>query len=253
MSLVDLDPERLPRHVAIIMDGNGRWASRRGLPRIEGHRRGKESVRAVVESARRLGIPYLSLYAFSTENWSRPREEVSGLMRLLERYLKTELEKMMKHEIRLQAIGDLKRLPSSVQAALRRAVETTRDNGRMTVILAVSYGGREEITEAVRDIAVAVKRGDLDPESICEETVSRRLSTAGIPDPDLLIRTSGEVRVSNFLLWQIAYSELLITPTLWPDFGEAQFVEALAHYQQRERRFGRTGDQVERERVGVAR
>lgn len=253
MTLVDLQPSLLPRHVAIIMDGNGRWASSRGLPRVVGHRRGKDSVRAVVEAARRLGIPYLSLYAFSSENWSRPRDEVRALMNLLERYLSTELRKMMRHQIRLLAIGNLRKLPNTVQAALRRTIEATKQNQGMTVVLAVSYGGREEITQAVRAIARSVRKGELEPEAIDEATLSGALSTAGIPDPDLLIRTSGEMRVSNFLLWQIAYSELFVTPTLWPDFGEAEFLEALAHFQQRERRFGRTPEQIDGGRVGVAR
>jgi undecaprenyl diphosphate synthase len=253
MSLVDLDPKRLPQHVAIIMDGNGRWATRRGLPRVEGHRRGKDAVRAVVETARRLGIPYLSLYAFSSENWNRPRQEVNVLMGLLRRYLATELRRMMRNQIRLVAIGNLKRLPATVQEALRRNVEATRDNTGLTVVLAVSYGGREEIAAAMREVAREVRRGALDPEDIREDTVSQYLSTAGIPDPDLLIRTSGEMRLSNFLLWQIAYAEILTTPTLWPDFGEAEFIAALSHYQRRERRFGRTPEQIERERVGAAR
>ena len=251
MSLVDLDPKRLPRHVAIIMDGNGRWASKRGLPRIEGHRRGKDAVRAVVEAARRLGIPYLSLYAFSSENWNRPQDEVKGLMGLLRRYLASELRKMMKNQIRLVAIGNLGKLPRDVQELLRRDVEATRHNTGMTVVLAVSYGGREELADAMRAMARRVKAGELEPEEIDERVVSSHLSTVGIPDPDLLIRTSGELRVSNFLLWQIAYAELLVTPTLWPDFGEAEFVAALAHYQGRERRFGRTPEQIERERVAV--
>ncbi len=253
MTLVDLQSNLLPKHVAIIMDGNGRWATNRGLPRVVGHRRGKDSVRAVVETARRLGIPFLSLYAFSSENWNRPEGEVRVLMNLLERYLSTELRKMMRHQIRLLAIGNLRRLPKTVQAALRRTIEATRENKGMTVVLAVSYGGREEISQAIRSIARGVRRGDLDPEDIDESVIASHLSTAGIPDPDLLIRTSGEMRVSNFLLWQIAYSELFVTPTLWPDFGEPQFLEALAHYQRRERRFGRTPEQVERERVGAAR
>ena len=253
MSLVDLDPKRLPRHVAIIMDGNGRWASGRGLPRIVGHRRGKDAVRAVVETARRLGIPYLSLYAFSTENWNRPQKEVDALMGLLRRYLATELRKMMRNQIRLLAIGNLERLPRAVQEALRRNMEATRNNTGMTVVLAVSYGGREELAAAMRNIAREVQSGALDPEDISERTVSAHLSTAGIPDPDLLIRTSGEMRVSNFLLWQIAYSELLVTPTLWPDFGEAEFIAALSHYQGRERRFGRTPEQIKRERIGAVR
>ena len=251
MTLVDLQPNLLPKHVAIIMDGNGRWASRRGLPRVVGHRRGKDSVRAVVESARRLGIPYLSLYAFSSENWNRPEGEVRVLMGLLERYLSTELRKMMRHRIRLLAIGNLRKLPRSVQAALRKTIEATRDNDGMTVVLAVSYGGREEIAQAIRSIARGVRRGEIEPEDIDEAVIGKHLSTAGIPDPDLLIRTSGEMRVSNFLLWQIAYSELFVTPTLWPDFGEPQFLEALAHYQQRERRFGRTPEQVEQDRVAA--
>jgi len=253
MSLVDIDPKRLPRHVAVIMDGNGRWARGRGLSRIEGHRRGKESVRAVVETARRLGIPFLSLYAFSTENWNRPTDEVSALMSLLHRYLNSELKKMMRHQIRLLAIGNLRRLPRTVQDALRQNVHATRNNTGMTVILAVSYGGREELVHAMRTIAREVQRGRIRPEDVTEETVSGALSTTGIPDPDLLIRTSGEMRVSNFLLWQIAYSELVITPTLWPDFGEKEFVAALAEYQRRQRRFGRTGEQAERELVGAAR
>jgi undecaprenyl diphosphate synthase len=253
MSLVDIDPKRLPRHVAVIMDGNGRWARQRGLSRIEGHRRGKESVRAVVETARRLGIQYLSLYAFSTENWNRPNDEVSALMSLLQRYLQSELRKMMRHRIRLVAIGNLRRLPRSVQEALRQNVRATRGNTGMTVILAVSYGGREEIVHAARAIAREVQRGKMRPEDIVEDTFSEALSTSGIPDPDLLIRTSGEMRVSNFLLWQIAYAELVITPTLWPDFGEAEFVATLAEYQQRQRRFGRTEEQAERERIGAAR
>jgi undecaprenyl diphosphate synthase len=253
MTLVDLEPSQLPRHVAIIMDGNGRWATSRGLPRVVGHRRGKESVRAVVEAARRLGIPYLSLYAFSSENWNRPKDEVRALMGLLERYLGSELRKMMRHQIRLLAIGNLEKLPRSVQSALRRAIEATKDNQGMTVVLAVSYGGREEITQAIRAVARDVRSGALEPEAIDEAAVSRYLSTDGIPDPDLLIRTSGEMRVSNFLLWQIAYSELFVTPTLWPDFGEAEFLEALAHFQRRERRFGRTPEQSENEKVGIAR
>jgi len=233
MSLVDLDSKRLPRHVAIIMDGNGRWASGRGLPRIEGHRRGKEAVRAVVETARRLGIPYLSLYAFSTENWNRPQKEVDALMGLLRRYLATELRKMMRNQIRLLAIGNLERLPIAVQEALRRNMEATRNNTGMTVVLAVSYGGREELAAAMRTMAREVQNGTLDPASINERTVSAHLSTAGIPDPDLLIRTSGEMRVSNFLLWQIAYSELLVTPTLWPDFGAAELDAAIAWWRDR--------------------
>jgi undecaprenyl diphosphate synthase len=250
--MVELDPSRLPQHVAVIMDGNGRWAEQRGLPRLQGHRVGKESVRAVVEAARRLGLRYLSLYAFSSENWNRPPREVDGLMSLLRRYLATELGKMMKHQIRLLAVGNLRRLPLAVREALRATVEATRRNTGMTVILAVSYGGREEIARAARTIARRVRRGELDPESVTEDTVAEHLGTHGIPDPDLLIRTSGEMRLSNFFLWQLAYTEIYVTDTLWPDFREREFVQALAFFQQRERRFGRTAEQIERERLRVA-
>ncbi len=250
--MVAIDKERLPRHVAIIMDGNGRWATQRGLTRIVGHRRGKDSVKEVVETARRLGIPYLSLYAFSSENWHRPKDEVSALMRFLRHYLVTEVKRMMKNGIRLLTIGNIRKLPREVQLALRDVVECTKRNTGMTVILAVSYGGREELTEAVRAIARRVERGDLGPEAIDEELVASSLGTAGIPDPDLLIRTSGEMRISNFLLWQIAYTEIYVTDTLWPDFRERQFLEAITEFQSRERRFGRTGEQTERERLRVA-
>lgn len=249
----ELDPSRLPRHVAIIMDGNGRWAQRRGLTRIEGHKRGKDSVRAVVESSRRLGIEYLSLFAFSTENWSRPRREVDALMGLLRRYLRTELRKMMKNEIRLLAIGDTKRLPPPLQRELAASIEATRHNQRMTVVLAVSYGGREDVVQAARAVAQAVRDGRLRAEEINEDLFGSYLDTAGLPDPDLLIRTSGEMRLSNFFLWQSAYTEIYVTETLWPDFREKEYLEALAHYQQRDRRFGRVAEQVERERLRAAR
>lgn len=249
-----LDPARLPRHVAIIMDGNGRWAQRRGLSRIEGHRRGKDSVRAVVETARRLGIPYLSLFAFSTENWQRPSREVTALMSLLRRYLRTEMQRLMENEVRVRAIGDLDRLPEPVRRELDRAVETTRHNARLTVGLCVSYGGREDLVAAMRALARRVRDGHLDPEAIDQAAIAGALGTADMPDPDLLIRTSGEMRLSNFFLWQLAYTELYVTETLWPDFREQAFVDALAHYQQRERRFGLTGDQQqERGRAGAAR
>jgi undecaprenyl diphosphate synthase len=250
----ELDLARLPRHVAIIMDGNGRWAQRRGLSRIAGHRRGKESVRAVVETARRLHIPYLSLFAFSTENWQRPRREVDGLMGLLLRYLRTEVKKLMKNEVRVCAIGDVSRLPDPVRRELDRVIELTRANARLTVGLCVSYGGREDLVEATRRIARAVEAGTLDPAAIDQHTVASHLGTAEFPDPDLLIRTSGEMRISNFFLWQIAYTELYVTDTLWPDFGESELIKALVHFQQRERRFGLTGEQQqERERAGAAR
>jgi undecaprenyl diphosphate synthase len=237
----------LPRHVAIIMDGNGRWAEAHGLSRLHGHRRGKESVREVVETAREIGIEYLTLYAFSTENWHRPTREVNALMRLLRRYLRTELGKMMRYEIRLRAIGNLRKLPQDVLAELREVEHRTRDNTRMTVQLAVSYGGREEITLAARRLARRVRDGELRPEDIDERTFAESLMTSDTPDPDLLIRTSGELRVSNFLLWQIAYTEIYVTDTLWPDFRRDQLLEALEDYKRRQRRFGKTGAQLKAE------
>jgi len=238
MTTVDLDSARLPQHVAIIMDGNGRWAEQRGLSRLHGHRVGKDSVRAVVESARKLGIRYLSLFAFSTENWNRPPKEVDALMQLLRRYLASELDKMMKHEIRLVAVGSLRRLPPAVREALRSAVASTRNNTGMTVVLAVSYGGRDEITDAVRRLARKVKKGVIEPDAITQDVFRRHLATKDIPDPDLLVRTSGEMRISNFLLWQIAYSEIVVTPTLFPDFRRPEIFEAIIEFQKRDRRFG---------------
>ena len=250
----NLDLDRLPRHVAVIMDGNGRWAEQRGFSRIEGHRRGKDSVHAIVEASRRLGIEYLSLFAFSTENWHRPRREVSALMALLRRYLRSELGKMMKNNIRLRAIGTIKRLPVPLQEDLRATIDATKRNTAMTVVLAVSYGGRQDVVTAARALAQDVRDGRLSPEQIDEQLFDGYLDTAGIPDPDLLIRTSGEMRVSNFFLWQLAYSEIYFTPTLWPDFREKQFVAALQHYQQRERRFGRVLEPAtEREQLRAAR
>ena len=250
--MVAIDKERLPRHVAIIMDGNGRWATQRGFTRVAGHRRGKDSVKEVVETARRLGIPFLSLYAFSSENWNRPKDEVTALMRFLKHYLVSEIKRMMKNGIRLVALGNIRKLPREVQAALRDAVDQTRQNEGMTVVLAVSYGGREELTDAMRVLARRVQRGDLEPEAIDQALVAAHLGTAGIPDPDLLIRTSGEMRISNFLLWQIAYTEIYVTDTLWPDFREDEFLEAIADYQRRQRRFGKTGEQTARERLRAA-
>jgi undecaprenyl diphosphate synthase len=204
-------------------------------------------VRAVVETARRLGIRYLSLFAFSTENWNRPPKEVDGLMQLLRRYLASELDKMMKNGIRLVAVGTLRRLPPAVREALRAAVAATRNNTGMTVVLAVSYGGREEITRAMRTMARKVQKGELDPAAITQDVVRGHLTTKDIPDPDLLIRTSGEMRVSNFFLWQLAYTEIYVTDILWPDFREREFTQALGFFEQRQRRFGRTSEQVERE------
>jgi len=247
--MIELDHSRLPRHVAVIMDGNGRWAEQRGLSRLYGHRVGKDSVRAIVESSRKLGIKYLSLFAFSSENWNRPPREVDGLMALLRKYLASELGKMMRHGIRLLAVGSLRKLPPAVREALRSSIAATRNNTGMTVILAVSYGGREDIARAARAIARNVERGKLAPGQITEETVADHLGTKGVPDPDLLIRTSGEMRISNFFLWQLAYTEMYITETLWPDFREREYFQALAFFQQRQRRFGRTAAQLERERL----
>ena len=233
-----LSGARLPQHVAIVMDGNGRWAQRRGLGRNEGHRRGKDSVRAVVETARELGIPYLSLFAFSHENWTRPSTEVNFLMRLFHRYLITEGKRLMNRGIRVLPLGETARLAPALRHALNQTVETTAKNEGMTLGLALPYSGRQDITSAVRKIADAVAAGSLKPEDIDEATIARSLSTGAMPDPDLLIRTSGELRVSNFFLFQLAYTELYFTETLWPDFREREFLTALSAYQARERRFG---------------
>ena len=249
-----LDMTRLPRHVAVIMDGNGRWAQRRGLSRVEGHKRGKDSVRTVVEATRKLGIPYLSLFAFSTENWDRPHREVNALMSLLRRYLRTEIDRLMHNDVRVVAIGDVDRLPASVRSELDGAIERTQNNRTLTVGLCVSYGGREDILQAVRAIGREIAAGRMSPDDVDEAAVSAALGTGAIPDPDLLIRTSGEMRISNFYLWQLAYTEIFVTETLWPDFREAEYVAALAEYQRRERRYGRVlGDPESRGSVGAAR
>ena len=244
MELDGLDKARLPQHVAIIMDGNGRWAKLRGKSRIEGHRRGKTSVRVIVEMSRKLGVRFLSLYAFSTENWFRPHDEIDALMGLLEQYLAGERTKMMRYGIRLVAIGDRSRLPESVKAALEETIQLTCNNQRMTVVLALSYSGRDEIVRMAKRLAREARDRRLDPDEIDESTVTAHLDSAEVPDPDLLIRTSGEMRISNFYLWQIAYSELYVTPTLWPDFRETEYLQALLAYQRRRRRFGRTDEQV---------
>lgn len=228
----------LPTHVAIIMDGNGRWAKQRHLPRVEGHRNGVESVRAVVRAAGELGIKFLTLYAFSVENWNRPKDEVDTLMKYLARYLKNEIGELNRSNVRLESVGQIYRLPEFVQKQLARTRAALAKNNGLTLILALSYGGRTEIVEATRRIAQEVKDGRLDPAEINEQVVSQHLYTRGYPDPDLLIRTSGEMRVSNFLLWQISYAELVVTPTLWPDFRKAQFFAALEEYARRHRRFG---------------
>ncbi len=228
----------LPKHVAIIMDGNGRWARARGLPRVEGHRHGAESARIIVRAAGELGIKYLTLYAFSAENWNRPKEEVDALMKYLVQYLKSETSELNRHNVKLEVIGQIYRLPENVQLHLRKAVQTLAKNNGLTLVLALSYGGRIEIVEAVRQIAEKVRRKQLDPADITEQVISQHLWTRNIPDPDLLIRTSGEMRLSNFLLWQISYTELVVTPTLWPDFRRPHFYAALEEYARRHRRFG---------------
>jgi undecaprenyl diphosphate synthase len=228
----------LPAHVAIIMDGNGRWAKQRNLPRIEGHRHGAESVRAVVRAAGEVGIKYLTLYAFSVENWSRPKEEVDALMKYLDRYLRNEVGELQKNNVRLEVIGQIYRLPEFVQAQLRKTMAALAQNNGLTLVLALSYGGRTELVDAVRSIATKVRQGKVDVAEIDEKVVAQHLYTKHLPDPDLLIRTSGEMRISNFLLWQISYTELVVTPTLWPDFRKAQFFEGLEEYTRRHRRFG---------------
>jgi undecaprenyl diphosphate synthase len=228
----------VPTHVAIIMDGNGRWAKRRHLPRVEGHRNGVESVRAIVRAAGEAGVKYLTLYAFSVENWNRPKDEVDMLMRYLARFLKSEIAELDRNNVRLDAIGQIYRLPEFVQEQLRKSKAALARNNGLTLILALSYGGRTELVEAVRNIGQKIKDGDLEPAEINEALISENLYTRHYPDPDLLIRTSGEMRISNFLLWQISYSELVVTPTLWPDFRKAQFFEALEEYTRRHRRFG---------------
>lgn len=228
----------LPTHVAIIMDGNGRWAKSRGLPRVQGHRKGADSVREVVRGAGELGIKYLTLYAFSVENWNRPKSEVDTLMKYLLRFLKKEISELNKNNVRLHAIGQIYRLPENVQEQLKKTIAATSKNNGLTLTLALSYGGRTEIIEAVRDIGKEIAEGKLDPEEINDQVISRHLYTHGMPDPDLLIRTSGEMRVSNFLLWQISYAEFVITDTLWPEFGKAEFFNALEEYTSRHRRYG---------------
>lgn len=240
---INLDPEFLPKHVAIIMDGNGRWAKKRLLNRIKGHQKGTEVVRSIVKACREIEIPILTLYAFSTENWKRPKTEVTALMTILKRFLVTEQEEMMENNISLNAIGQIERLPGEVQDILRNTIALTKSNNGLLLNLALSYGGRDEIVRAVRQIAKKVKNKIINPDDsenqITEDLISDHLYTRAMPDPDLLIRTSGEMRISNFLLWQIAYSEIFITNTLWPDFGKKEFISILKDYQRRERRFGK--------------
>jgi undecaprenyl diphosphate synthase len=235
----DIDPQNLPKHVAIIMDGSGRWAKKRKLNRINGHNKGAETVREIVRTSRQIGIPYLTLYAFSTENWQRPSTEVNALMVLLKKFLRSEKQEMMDNNIRLHAIGEVERLPKNVQKSLQTIMELTKHNDGLMLNLALSYGSRSEIVKMVKAIAQKIKTGDLLPDEITSELVSAHLYTRGMPDPDLLIRTSGEQRISNFLLWQIAYAEIFVTDTLWPDFSKEEFLHIIKNYQQRDRRFGK--------------
>ena len=234
----------LPRHVAVIMDGNGRWAEQRGLPRLAGHREGAASVRDVVRTCRRLGVECLTLYAFSTQNWDRPRDEVEGLMSLLSEFLDGERDELLTNGVRLDAVGDVERLPAFVRLPLQAVRALTAKNTGLTLTLALSYGGREELVHAAREIARAVAAGDLDPEDVDEEALRSRLWAGKLPDPDLVIRTSGEMRISNFLLFHLAYAEIVVTELAWPDFRERELLTALRDFQRRERRFGRTSAQL---------
>ncbi len=240
----NIDFNNLPKHIAVIMDGNGRWAKRKGAMRIFGHRNAVEAVRDITEGCGELGIKYLTLYAFSTENWGRPKAEIDGLMELLVNTLKQEIKRLNENQVRLITIGDTSHLPGDCQKNLDWAINQTRNNTGLTLILALSYSGRWEIIQAVKRLAKEVEDGSLKIEEINENVFTNYLQTSGIPDPELLIRTSGEMRLSNFLLWQIAYTELYITPTLWPDFRKDHLYEAIWSYQQRERRFGKTSEQL---------
>ncbi|HKL67559.1 MAG TPA: isoprenyl transferase [Bacteroidales bacterium] len=236
--------DRLPKHVAIIMDGNGRWAVQRGEDRIYGHKKGVDSVREIIEAAAELKIEYMTLYAFSTENWNRPWEEVEALMELMVNSLNNETKKLVDNNITLKVIGDIDRLSDNVRSSLDDTLEKTGKCTGMTLVVALSYSSRWEMTKAVRDISYKIKEGKIDPANIDDKIFENFLTTKGIPDPELLIRTSGELRISNFLLWQIAYCELYFTETLWPDFGKEELYKALVEYQKRERRFGKTSEQV---------
>jgi undecaprenyl diphosphate synthase len=239
LSTSSLEPSKLPSHIAIIMDGNGRWAEKRLLNRIKGHEKGSETVRTVVRSCREVGLDHLTLYAFSTENWQRPKTEVKALMSLLKRFLKTEQKELLDNNIRLKTIGQIERLPADVQEALHSVMSITQANDGMHLHLALSYGGRAEIVKMVKDIAKEVQHGKIEIDAITPEFISEHLYTGLLPDPDLLIRTGGDMRVSNFLLWQIAYTEIYVTETLWPDFTQQELINILLEYQQRERRFGK--------------
>ena len=243
-NIAELDVQKVPRHVAIVMDGNGRWAQGRKKPRLYGHKTGVDSVREIVETAGELGVGVLTLYAFSSENWKRPDSEVKGLMTLLKSYLQSELGRMLKNNIRLRCIGDLDRIPDGVRKILVEAIEKTRENKQLVLNLALSYGGRDEIVRAMRKIAARCIAGEVSCDDIDVNSVSSHLDTAGLPDPDLFIRTGGEKRLSNFLLWQTSYAEIIFTDIMWPEFRRQAFIDCLMEYQKRERRFGKTGAQV---------
>ncbi len=244
MNLTNINTKQLPKHIAIIMDGNGRWAKQKGMLRAFGHENGTKSVRETVEACAEIGIENLTLYAFSTENWNRPKLEVDTLMRLLVSSLKKEIKTLLENNIKLTAIGNLKSLPKKVLRELNEVIENTKDNKRMTLTLALSYGSREELLNTVKEISVKVKNNIISPENIDESIINEHLYTQNLPDVDLLIRTSGEQRISNFLLWQIAYAELYFTPILWPDFKKQHLCDAIIEYQKRERRFGKTSEQI---------
>jgi undecaprenyl diphosphate synthase len=235
----------IPRHIAIIMDGNGRWAKRQGKTRVHGHREGVRSVREIVEACARIGVSYLTLYTFSTENWKRPKDEVSMLMRLLVTSLRQELDSLHENGVRLMTMGETNKLPIDAQAELQRSIQKTRDNTGLTLNLALSYSGRWDMVRAMKRLALDVRSGRISPEDVDEKLISSYLSTAALPDPDLLIRSSGELRLSNFLLWELAYTELFISQCYWPDFRSLQLVEAVRSYQSRERRFGQVSEQLE--------
>lgn len=235
---MNADPAKVPRHIAVIMDGNGRWAKRQGLPRIKGHEAGAESVRAIVRGCSEAGVKYLTLYAFSVENWVRPKDEISGLMGLLRTFLENNEKELHENEIRLRIIGRMNDLPKMIQRGLRRAMKATQDYTAGQLILALSYGGRAELVDAMKSIAHGVKSGTIDPDAITDETIAAHLYAPDVPDPDLMIRTSGEMRLSNFLLWQLSYAELYVTDVLWPDFREEHLHAAIEAYSLRHRRFG---------------
>ncbi len=242
---------QIPRHIAIIMDGNGRWANKKGLPRVAGHKKGVDTVRDIVEACAQIGVKFLTLYTFSTENWKRPKDEVSTLMRLLLKSLKDRADELNENNIKLTTMGDIHALPDVVQKRLFEDMERTKNNKRMTLNLALSYSGRWELLEAIKSIGKKIEEGKINPDDINEQIVSESLTTKNIPDPDLLIRTSGEFRVSNFLLWQIAYTEFFITDVYWPDFKRKHLYDAIKNFQGRERRFGKTSEQIKPNEKGI--